>query len=205
MNLTELIVSFAFLVVAMTTHEFAHGWVAYKLGDNTAKYSGRLTLNPLAHIDLMGTIILPLALFIATGGRFIFGAAKPIPVNYWALKNPRRDMMLVGAAGPLSNFLFAFILVIAWRFLPSTQLLDFILRNLIYINVILGVFNLIPIPPLDGSRIVSGLLPPAISNEYAKIEPYGFYIILILVWLNIFQLFVLPVVNFILKLMTLPF
>lgn len=205
MNIIELIISFAFLVVAMTTHEFAHGWVAYKLGDNTAKYSGRLTLNPLAHIDLMGTIILPLALFIATSGRFIFGAAKPVPVNYWALKNPRRDMMLVGAAGPLSNFLFAFILVLALRFLPSTQLLDFILRNLIYINVVLGVFNLIPIPPLDGSRIISGMLPPRIENEYSKIEPYGFYIILILVWLNIFQLFVLPMVNLILRIMAAPF
>ncbi|MFA6349380.1 MAG: site-2 protease family protein [Candidatus Omnitrophota bacterium] len=204
MNLIGLIISFAFLIVAMTTHEFAHGWVAYKLGDNTAKYSGRLTLNPLAHIDLMGTIILPLALFIATSGRFIFGAAKPVPVNYWTLKNPRRDMMLVGAAGPLANFVFAYILVLAWRFLPPSQLLNFILQNLIYINVVLGVFNLIPIPPLDGSRIVSGLLPAEISNEYSKIEPYGFYIILILVWLNIFQIFVLPVVNLILKIMTAP-
>ncbi len=203
MNITAFIIFFGFLIISMTVHEFAHGWVAYKCGDNTAKYSGRLTLNPLQHIDLMWTIILPIASFFFAG--FIFGAAKPVPVNYWALKNPRRDMMLVGAAGPLSNFIFAFVLIQIMRFVPSTPMLDFILKNLIFVNVLLGVFNLIPIPPLDGSRIVSGLLPPEISNEYSKIEPYGFYIILILVWLNVFQLFVLPAVNLILRIMSLSF
>jgi Zn-dependent protease len=203
MNIAAFIIFFGFLIISMTVHEFAHGWVAYKCGDNTAKYSGRLTLNPLQHIDLMWTIILPIASFFFAG--FIFGAAKPVPVNYWALKNPRRDMMLVGAAGPLSNFIFAFVLIQIMRFVPSTPMLDFILKNLIFVNVLLGVFNLIPIPPLDGSRIVSGLLPPEISNEYSKIEPYGFYIILILVWLNVFQLFVLPAVNLILRIMSLSF
>lgn len=199
MNIAGLLISFGLLIIAMTVHEFAHGWVANKLGDPTAKYSGRLTLNPLAHIDPLGTIILPLALFIATSGRFVFGAAKPVPINYWSLKNPKRDIILVGAAGPLANFVLAFILSLLWRVLPLSTIWDFILKNLIFINVILGVFNLLPIPPLDGSRILMGLLPASLADKYSRLEPYGFIIIIVLISLGVFDVLIEPLVRIILS------
>ncbi|MBU0710291.1 MAG: site-2 protease family protein, partial [Candidatus Omnitrophica bacterium] len=139
------------LLIAVSAHEFSHGFVAYKCGDTTAKYAGRLTLNPIAHIDLFGTILLPLMLFISTGGRFVFGAAKPVPVNFMALKNPKRDMIWIGLSGPAANFLLAVILTLIIRSLPISGYLLYLLAKLIVINVILAVFNLLPLPPLDGS------------------------------------------------------
>ncbi len=118
MNITGMLITFGLLLISISIHEFSHGWVAYKLGDTTAKYSGRLTLNHLMHIDLIGTIILPLFLFIATQGRFVFGAAKPVPINYNQLKNPKRDIILVGASGPAANFILAFLLSIFSKFIP---------------------------------------------------------------------------------------
>jgi Zn-dependent protease len=187
----------------MTVHEFSHGWVAYKLGDPTAKYSGRLTLNPLAYIDPVWTFLLPLFLFMTTG--FVFGAAKPVPINYNALRNPRRDMILIGASGPLANFLLAFLLSLLLRFLHLPVYLNFIVQNLILINVVLGVFNLIPIPPLDGSRIVSGLLPRDLAYQYALIEPYGFLILIVFLWMGIFNRVVWPLVNLTLNLFGVTF
>jgi len=197
LNIIGLLISFGLLIIAMTTHEFSHGWVANKLGDSTAKYSGRLTLNPMAHIDLFWTIILPFFLFITTQGQFVFGAAKPVPINYWALRNPKRDIIWVGLSGPLANFIFAFVLSLFLRFLPLPDFLYFILQNLVYINIILGVFNLVPIPPLDGSRILSGLLPDRLAFRLSQLEPYGFIIVILLIWMGLFDFLIWPMVKFI--------
>jgi len=179
----------------MTIHEFSHGWMAYKLGDSTAANQGRLTLNPLAHIDPLGTILLPFILFIATHGQFVFGAAKPVPINYWALRNPRRDVILIGLAGPLSNLIAAALISAALAILSYSSLAAILLRDLAFINIILGIFNLIPIPPLDGSRIVGGLLPPQMAQAYSRIEPYGFMIVILLMAIGILDLVVWPAVT----------
>jgi len=189
--------SFGLLIIAITVHEFAHGFAAYKLGDSTAKYSGRLTLNPIAHIDLMGTIVVPLLLVFA--GMPPIGWAKPIPINYWALRNPKRDIVIVGASGPISNIILAVILAVIIRIIPVPVLLGTVLIKLIEINVALGIFNLIPIPPLDGSRILMGLLPEPLDAQYASIEPYAAIILVALVWLGALNWILWPLVSIILK------
>lgn len=199
--LLSFVISFAFLIIAMTIHEFAHGWVAYKLGDTTAKDQGRLTLNPLAHIDLFNTILMPLFIYLASGGRLIFGAAKPVPINYFSLKNPKRDIIWVGISGPLANFIFAFVLSLFLIITPNSSFIRIILENLIVINIVLCVFNLVPIPPLDGSRVLMGLLPQKLAYQYARIEPYGFLIIILLFYLRIFSLIITPVIGWVLNLL----
>lgn len=188
----------------MTVHEFSHGWVAYKLGDNTAKNSGRLTLNPLAHIDLVGTVLLPIFLFITTRGHFVFGYAKPVPINYWGLRNPRRDMGLIGLSGPLANFIFAILLSLIWKNLADISMFKFVIEYLITINVILGVFNLIPLPPMDGSRILSAILPPQLAQQYNRIEQYGFIILILFIASGLANIIVWPTVNMFLRFLGIP-
>ena len=175
------------VVFAITVHEVAHGWVAKKYGDNTASILGRLTLNPIKHIDILGTIIIPGLLLLSFTG-FIFGWAKPVPVDPRNFKNPKKDMAIVALAGPVANLLMA----IAWALIARLGViieLEIISLPLIYmgiagisINLVLGLINLIPIPPLDGSRIVTGILPNKLAYQYNRFERFGFLLLLFLLW-----------------------
>ncbi len=170
------------VLLAVTFHEAAHGWVAWRLGDNTAKQQGRVTFNPLAHIDPFGTIALPALLILMKAG-FVFGWAKPVPVDPRNLRNPRRDMVLVAAAGPGANIVIAYVsalLLHAAPFLPEVMA-GWALETLqisVFLNVLLAVFNMIPLPPLDGGKVAVGLLPYRLGYELAKLERFGFLIIL---------------------------
>jgi Zn-dependent protease len=170
------------VVVAITFHEAAHGFVAHQLGDDTAWKLGRVSFNPLKHIDPVGTILLP-AILLLVRSPFLFGYAKPVPVNFRALRNPRRDMVLVAAAGPAMNIALAIVAGLAFhgvRYLPavSAQWLAANLRNALLINVVLAVFNLFPLPPLDGGRILVGILPRVLAVPVARLEPYGLIILI---------------------------
>ncbi len=214
------------MLFAITIHEASHGYVAYREGDPTAKYMGRVTLNPFAHIDLVGTIIVPL--FLALTGLPVFGWAKPVPVNLSFFRHPLKSQMRVAAAGPLANFITAgvsFLLLFAlkhlflssfytgvrfimggWSRLDLAATLVVILLYFMIINMYLGLFNLIPIPPLDGSKILMGFLPPQALWKYMQIERYGFFLLLGLIFLDqyigFFNLLLYPV-DFMVKILVL--
>jgi Zn-dependent protease len=177
---------------AVILHEYAHGWVAYKLGDPTAKSAGRLTLNPLKHVDPVGTILLP-ALLILMRSPILFGWAKPVPVNFMNLDRPKRDMLWVGIAGPVVNILLAVTLSLLLKFELAGGLRE-ILGLAILVNLVLAVFNMIPIPPLDGSRLVMSLLPLPYARSYAKLEPYGILIVFALLYFGLLDEVVWPLV-----------
>ncbi|HEY5388280.1 MAG TPA: site-2 protease family protein [Thermoleophilia bacterium] len=164
------------LLVSLVLHELAHGWVAWKLGDPTAKAHGRLTLNPIRHLDRWGTIMLAVT-FLGSGGRFFFGWAKPVPVDPRYFKDPQRGMMLVGAAGPITNYLLALVTAaLIWLTYTWSAWLENALTILFALNVILGTLNLIPIPPLDGSRVLGGFLPREAYARWVTYDRYGNYV-----------------------------
>lgn len=183
------------ILFAITIHETAHGWVAAKLGDKTAWMMGRLTLNPIKHIDPIGTIVVPAVLYYTSG--FIFGWAKPVPINYNALRSPKIDMLWVAIAGPMSNFIMAFLWLLM-MLLAVNNNIGFLVKMAqigIYINLLLAVLNLLPLPPLDGGRVMSALLPNKLAYQYNQLEPYGLFILLGLLFLGVFQKVILPIVQ----------
>ncbi len=203
------------LVFAIVLHEVAHGWVADKLGDHTARSLGRLTLNPLSHIDLFGTIIMPLLLFVATSGKMVFGYAKPVPINPANFKNPKKDMALTALAGPGVNMVMAVSFAVLLRGimpffeeLVPRQLWEWVALPIAYmlgygilINVVLAVLNLIPIPPLDGSRVVYWLLPDRYAAVYYRLEPFGTIILLAAIMFGVLGKIIGPVIEPILTLL----
>ena len=188
------------VLFAITVHEAAHGWVAMRLGDRTAQMLGRVTLNPIRHIDPIGTVLVPLGMFLLSG--FLFGWAKPVPINWRNLRNPRRDMALVAVAGPLANLLQALLWGLAIQIgLLLWQTSQWVAMPLIYmgaagvlINVILMVLNLLPILPLDGGRILNALLPPRTALVYSRMEPYGMIIIVGLLVTGLLSKVMLPLI-----------
>jgi Zn-dependent protease len=176
------------VLLAITLHEAAHGWVAWRLGDDTAYRLGRVTFNPLRHIDPFGTLLLPALLLFLSGGRVMFGFAKPVPVNFARLYRPKRDMVRVAAAGPGINLAMAVCCAVAIHLVPLLpgELAAWIeanLRNAVWINILLAVFNMLPLPPLDGGRVAVGLLPMGLARPLARLERYGLFIIIAAVFL----------------------
>ena len=194
-----LIVMVPPLLLAITLHEVAHGWIALRCGDTTAKAQGRLSLNPLRHIDPIGTVLVPAVLAVLGG--FIFGWAKPVPVNYHRLHQPKRDMALVALAGPTSNLLMALgwaLIAVLGHGLPAElawlgEPLLLMGVSGVNVNVMLGVLNLVPIPPLDGSRVLAGVLPDAVGQLMARLEPYGLILLVLLLVSGVLNL--MPLVN----------
>jgi len=177
------------VLFAITLHEAAHGYAAKYFGDNTAWLLGRVTLNPVPHIDPVGTLIMPLIIYFATAGTFLFGYAKPVPVRFGDLRNPKRDMVWVALAGPVMNLMQAFIWGVALYTLlgfnfDETFFLEMCKAGVL-VNIVMFAFNLFPVPPLDGGRVLVGLLPRKMAMEFSRIEPYGFYIVMVMVFLNI--------------------
>jgi Zn-dependent protease len=213
-NLIQTVTLYALPVVfAITVHEAAHGYAARHFGDNTAWMLGRVTLNPTKHIDPIGTILMPLLLYVATSGAFVFGYAKPVPVRFGNLRNPKRDMVWVALAGPGANLVMAFFWGIGILLVKSVGISEpFILEMCqggVLVNVVMFAFNMFPLPPLDGGRILIGLLPYRQAELVSRVEPWGFFIVMALVIMNIISaLWMQPVMSLtygVLRLLLSPF
>lgn len=197
-----IVIQIPILLFSVIIHECAHGWMAERCGDNTARIMGRITLNPLPHIDIIGTIILPIV-FILSSLHIVFGYAKPVPVNPYRFNNPRRDMMLVSFSGPASNLLLAVAFSLLLRILLIMPLFSVHIKTIfihlftfgVFINIFLAIINLIPIPPLDGSGIVSGLLPSDIAYHYERLRPYGFIILVVLLMSGVIGKIIMPILR----------
>jgi Zn-dependent protease len=207
LNVAEIVIAMIVLLFSLTVHEMAHAWTADRLGDPTARLLGRVSLNPLVHTDPIGTIVFPLIAKIS--GAPLLGWAKPVPVNIRYLHRPRRDYMLVAAAGPASNLVLALLAASALAVLPvsphtvgepnvSVPLASF-LSEAIQLNVLLAVFNMVPIPPLDGGNVLAGLLPPSAASMFNQLRPYGFVLLYALILSGAFRYIVLPPYFFILS------
>ncbi len=200
------------VIFAITLHEAAHGYVAKHFGDLTAYAQGRISLNPLRHIDMTGTIIVPLVLLLLSklfgGSGILFGWAKPVPVNFSGLRHPKRDMLWVAAAGPVANLLMALFWALVLKFAVSVPESSYALsmglmgKAGIQINVVLMVLNLLPIPPLDGGRIAASLLPHSLSYRFSRIEPYGMFILLLLLFSGILGTIMWPLVSTVMRLIS---
>jgi Zn-dependent protease len=188
-------------IFAITLHEAAHGYAARHFGDLTAYHAGRISLNPVRHVDPIGTVLVPILILVASGGKFAFGWAKPVPVNFAGLRKPKRDMLWVAAAGPGANLFMALLWVLVIKLgqaIPVnyfTEPLILMARGGIIINTVLMVLNLLPLPPLDGGRIAVSLLPGSLAHRFAMIEPYGMIILIALMFLGVLGSILMPVVG----------
>ena len=194
MLLLKIVSAYVILLGSIVFHEYFHAWMGQKLGDNSPPLLERLTLDPRPHIDILGTVVLPLFVFIS-GSPILIGWAKPVPINPYNLNNPKKDMMLIGASGPITNFMlaFCFTLLLKTGIFPSNSLAEAFVAFAIFLNLILATFNLIPIPPLDGSHILLGFLSPEAGNKYMKIQPFGIFIIFFLALTGILWEIISPI------------
>jgi Zn-dependent protease len=199
------------VLFAITLHEAAHAYAAKYFGDTTAYQAGRMSLNPAKHIDPLGTIIIPVALYLATSGAFVFGYAKPVPIDFSRLRNPKRQMAWVALAGPAANFAMALAWLIVSILLTAAGAREQFFLEMaqagILTNVLMFAFNLVPIPPLDGGRILTSMLPNALAYKFARIERYGFFIVLALIYLKILNFWVMPLMyltDLVLHILVLP-
>jgi Zn-dependent protease len=206
-DFAEIFIGFGVLLFSLTVHEMAHAWTADRLGDPTARLAGRVSLNPIVHADLIGTVLLPLVSMFS--GATLIGWAKPVPVNARYLRDPRRDYIVVAAAGPASNLVLALFSALLLAIVPISPYttgepnvsvpIATVLRHLVSLNVLLAIFNMIPIPPLDGGNVLAGLLPSNFATLFNKIRPYGFVLLYVLVLSGGFEAIVLPPYRFILS------